>query len=47
VLTDPKSLRRAEEARAAVRAYDWSVVAEQVIRVYDAVIGRAGGSGTP
>ncbi len=44
VLSDPKSLRRAEEARVAVRAYDWSVVADQVIRVYDAVIGRAGGS---
>ncbi len=41
-LSDPAATRRAGEAARAVRAYDWSVVAERVRRVYDAVTGLRG-----
>ena len=43
VLHSPKAEQRAEEARVAVRAYDWSVVAERVSRVYDVVTGIGAG----
>ncbi|KAA1423293.1 glycosyltransferase family 4 protein [Mumia zhuanghuii] len=44
VLDDPRRESRADLARREVKRYDWSVVAPQVVRVYETVLG--GGSGT-
>lgn len=44
VLADPGRESRAALARREVTRYDWSVVAPQVVRVYETVLG--GGSGT-
>lgn len=44
LLDDPvRRERLSAEARAAVRAYDWSTVAREVVRVYETVV--AGGAG--
>jgi len=39
VLGDPATPARARAARRAVRRYDWSVVTQSIIRVYEAVLG--------
>jgi len=41
-LDDPAREERAAVAREAVRRYDWSVVAPQVISVYETVLGAGG-----
>jgi phosphatidyl-myo-inositol alpha-mannosyltransferase len=38
----PRRKQLSDEARAAVRVYDWSTVARDVIRVYETVAGDAG-----
>jgi phosphatidyl-myo-inositol alpha-mannosyltransferase len=38
----PRRKQLSDEAKAAVRAYDWSTVARDVVRVYETVAGSAG-----
>jgi phosphatidylinositol alpha-mannosyltransferase len=38
----PRRKQLSDEAKAAVRAYDWSTVARDVVRVYETVAGDAG-----
>jgi phosphatidylinositol alpha-mannosyltransferase len=38
----PRRKQLSDEAKAAVRVYDWSTVARDVVRVYETVAGDAG-----
>ncbi|MGH3496942.1 MAG: glycosyltransferase family 4 protein [Nocardioidaceae bacterium] len=44
-LDDPAARVRAEGARTAARVYDWSVVTQQILRVYETVVGTGGRRG--